>query len=1155
MIRILLCSMLLVSMGIFVQAAANQVVHLKDYLGHRWADELISYPLDAELAKAGAVQVTDETGAVLPCQVANGRVYLLVNLPADGTRTFTITATDAPAAAERQVRVTEEAGRLTFDTGALAVRLPAGAKQFDAPVAAGEAPGPLQGVRGTAGNWIGKSWLQAPVKVTGYATTITARGPLFAEATVDYTFEGNKHYKFTLRAIAGQPTAIIDETMDLNPGGNYAISSYKNDEERSTWDWWWIDPVESMHPANAIFSFYDGLSPDQCRWRGHHATQPRKGVDANGKTFLSAETNEVEAYAPLTYEADEPFNRLSGWWINSFGDRTNYFTFFNDRDANSPVVSLTTGRPSRNVNPTLLKPAEVWIKQTTALNDLRIWTKTNKDLQVVAPICLGSREWLLSVEPQAALPPKGTTQMPYAFNAMFKYSYYPLEKIKDWVFDWPEPANAWPRLSCPAGDLAAMRARAVEQNDTAAPAIYRAGGTTEQMAQQALAALKTTVDQDLCGVGHGATNWFHGSLHIFSTMYIFEAAMAAPDMDPAVRAKLKAYAAFFAQRAWDDDYWPPKEDANGWGSVNMGTLAGRARVITACALAGHPSTAAWLPRCKGYLEGSLNPLIFEDGSNVSCPHYMGAGMEPMLHMALALKFGGGYDAFKENPRLRNCGQFLLDIITPIDPRSNHRGIWPLGHTSRTEGSSLPESLSEGYLGVDDGLAHALHAASAAMREHEKTPLTGDFRSRWYPSYGVIMRDNQPQETWLAARYSKVAFDHFQADTGAFTWYAKGAPLMMDFGSMYSPENGQSIYHNRPSWDVREGEQKPCPGNGKDGCYYKGLTYFEHKFEPWICKTETPGTGMGVIDHFGEGKAFSALAGADYFQGEVNVRALAPQAYYPDTPVALASDPTQKRPFEDLQQPFTWQRRFLQVKSADATDPVYLLVRDDFTGPCPPTTDCFWVMAKDLTFTDNQAHATGQFGVDLELYAVQPAQPQFSKWQWEHNNWGGEKQLCIRITEPNGKPVFALLYPHRPDEPTPAFTTLANGNGVKIQLDQTIDYAFLAPAGVTYTAKGISFQGTAGCLRTTATGGQLTLSQAGKATVNGVTLQAEKAASLTIAGKQLTVATNGDAQTLLLSGKLPGRMKVTLDGKAMKVAMKKGVLTIAVPAGEHRMVID
>ena len=50
---------------------------------------------------------------------------------------------------------------------------------------------------------------------------VTARGPLFAEAQVEYTFAGGKHYRFSLRAIAGQPTAIIDETMDPNPGGKY----------------------------------------------------------------------------------------------------------------------------------------------------------------------------------------------------------------------------------------------------------------------------------------------------------------------------------------------------------------------------------------------------------------------------------------------------------------------------------------------------------------------------------------------------------------------------------------------------------------------------------------------------------------------------------------------------------------------------------------------------------------------------------------------------------------------------------------------------------------------------------------------------------------------------------------------------------------------
>ncbi len=1177
-----------------VSAAPTQTFRLQEYLGHTWSDELISYPLAPELARATSLSVTDAAGQAVPYQLDAGRVYLVVTLPADGELSFTVTDGETTALPDPAVTTKEEGGLLTLDSGVLAVRLPAGQETFPQPVSADTVPGPLQGVRGMTGGWIGKSWLSAPLKVTGYTTTLSASGPLFAEATVDYTFEGDKHYRFTLRAIAGQPTVIIDESMDLNPGGAYSIASYDNDADASTWEWWWIDAAEAIHPATAYFSFYSGLEPNQCRWTGHHATQPRKGMNAEGAIMTnSAETNAV-AYAPLPYDQDEMWNRVSGWWVNSFGDRSNEFLFYNDRDPNTPVISISRGRPSRNLNPQISPVAEPWVKITTALNDLRVWTKPTPDLQVLAPICLGTREWLLSVEPQTTLVPKGTAQASSAYRTMIKYAYFPLDKIKDWSFDWPEPANAWPRMFCKTGDLQAMRDRVAAAGGAQAtapniPYLYRAKWTPDDVVKQCLAPMKAVVDAALSGMaGSGSINWFHASLHMMSFMPLWEGAMATPDLDPAVRAKLKAYGAFIAQRAWDDDYWPPKETGNGWGSANMGILAAGARVLTAAAMAGHPRDAAWLQRCQGYLHGNLQGLLAPDGSGLSCPHYLGASVDPVLYMALALKYGGDYDVFETDPRMAKFGQFMIDVLTPPDLRSpiggpghglslgatldpqavNRRNLWPLGHTSRTETTGILDMLALGYAGVNEPLAGALRSMAAemggnssqgfvayALMSNTSSPLVKpDLHTRWYPAYGAFLRDQQPMETWLAVRYSKFAFDHFQADTGAFTLFAQGVPLMMDFGSMYSPENGQAVYHNRIAWNVQEGPQKPCPGNGGPGCFYQGLTYFEHEFEPWTDQIEAPGTGMGIIDHYGEIKAFSSLPEADYLLGQVDVKALESEPYFPDTPVGRAGDPTQARKIKDVP-PFSWLRRIMTVKATQPEQPSYLLVRDDFTAPCPPPMASYWVMANSLEFAGNQAHATGQFGVDLDLYCAQPAAPQFSQWAWEHNNWGGEKQLCVRITQAEGKPFLVVLYPRKAGEPAPQFETIADGNGVKVTYaDGAVDYAFLGPGTVDFAEGDLAFHGVAGFLRVSGEAVSVALPQGGRATLAGLTLEAAEAASLRWRAGRGELRTGAQAQTLRLSGKLPAAPKVTLDGKPLSATMQNGVLTVPVPVGEHEIVI-
>ncbi len=1197
------CSLLLVVLTILGGAMAMaeplpvQLIDIKEYLGRAWTDELISYPLEKTMAGASALKVTDADGKPVTYQLHQGRIFFLVTLPADGGLHFTIARGADVAKPERVVRVTSDNGLLTLDSGAMALRLPAHFPDYFAGTPADRVPGPLQGVRQGQGGWIGKSWLQAPLKVTAAKTTVNARGPLFAEATVDYTFEGGKHYTFTARVVAGQPTAIIDETMNLNPDGKYQLLTYKDDVERSTWDWWTQDDTDHLgvdtrhrHPANAVFSFYDGLQPDQCRWRGSQASMPRKGLDAKGKPWTAWGNYESEAYAPLTYEYDEEFNRVTGWWVNSFADYSQYFAILREADPAKPVITFGTGRPSRNINPNLVPTPEPWVKMVTATNDIRICTTKAKDLQVVAPICLGTREWLLTIEPQSALYPKGDPRMPKAFMEMVRISRYPLEKIKDWNFDWPEPKNAWPRLFCTAGDLAGMQARvgtsskAMQDHWMMSP-IYKPGGTTAQEVKYASETLGRQVKQALGDTGFNGVNWFRISLDTIQMIPIWEAAMATPDLDPQVRARIKAYGAFLAHRSWDEDYWPSKEANVGWGSINMGTLACTGRVMSAMVMAGHPQFEAWKARSKAYLTGNLQPLISEDGAGISCPSYLGASLEPILYMALALKYGGGYDAFKDDPRLSKYGQFMIDILTPPDPRSpmgssymglpmgakldpnaqNRVNVWPLGHTSRTQTTGILDILAIGYVGVNDPMAGALRTMAArmdnpaggafvpaAMLCNRQTPPTDpDLRSRWYPGYGAILRDGRAKETWFAYRQTKYAVDHFQYDQGAFTLFGKGVPLMMDWGSMYSPSTDQAVYHNRIAWDVREGPLKPCPGYGTDGCFYKGMTYYEHTHEPWTSKAEYFGPGMSPQDAFGSIQAYSTLPGGDYLQGHSDIRTISTEPHLPETAEAKKGDPNQMVHMEPAN--FSWQRRALFAKETADADPTYFLIRDDFQGICPPPTASYWVMANEMKIDGNGAHATGQFGVDMELYVAQPAQPKLSTWQFEHKNWGGEKQLCLRVIQPDGKPFLTLLYPRRPDEPMPAFATIANGDGVKITLPTSKDYAFLATKPVTFTEGNISFTGTAGYLRTSATGAQVVLSAAGTAKMNGLTLQSEGAASLTQAGKTTTIRTNGPAQQLLLSGITVKKLR--LDGKPFTASKRKGVLTMAVPTGAHTVTIE
>ena len=167
-----------------------------------------------------------------------------------------------------------------------------------------------------------------------------------------------------------------------------------------------------------------------------------------------------------------------------------------------------------------------------------------------------------------------------------------------------------------------------------------------------------------------------------------------------------------------------------------------------------------------------------------------------------------------------------------------------------------------------------------------------------------------------------------------------------------------------------------------------------------------------------------------------------------------------------------------------------------------------------------------------------------------------------MTQAEGKPFLTLLYPRRPADAKPSFSTIAGGNGVKIttmspgsESPATTAYAFLAPGPVEFTDRDVSFHASAGYIRTGEDETIIALPAGGNASAKGLSLQAQDTASLTASADKVTIHANGKAQTIVLSGKLPQPSKVTLDGDNVTLAASDGTVTVAVSAGMHRLEIS
>jgi hypothetical protein len=256
-----------------VSAATLATFECQEIMGRDWPRTLITYPVEFQpgQVKPGSIRLLDAEGQEQPCQLwraklnadgslASGRVSFYAQLPRGGSYRYTL-ETGKPAAATSAPQAIVEADLLTLDNGKVALRLPAGVRDYtgkplvlvqDRPTAvknlarlekAGLAFGPIAGIRLNDGKWVGGSYFttesieavrfrqkdraepvtaemeqaasKAAPKVVAYHGQITEQGPLFVEAVGRFEFDNGGHYQLTTRVLRDDPAVRLDELMDL----------------------------------------------------------------------------------------------------------------------------------------------------------------------------------------------------------------------------------------------------------------------------------------------------------------------------------------------------------------------------------------------------------------------------------------------------------------------------------------------------------------------------------------------------------------------------------------------------------------------------------------------------------------------------------------------------------------------------------------------------------------------------------------------------------------------------------------------------------------------------------------------------------------------------------------------------------------------------
>jgi len=1085
---------MLICMALSASAAPRRVT-IYDHLGLDWSDELVHYELafaKGAVTGVAVARVEDAGGTAIPCQVSdvvrdvgNGsirsmKVWFVVDVPANGSASFTIApGAESPSGSGVVVRRTGDTVELaTGGPQSVRITVPGKGKEFVWPVSADSIPAPIQALTLPSGKRIGPARLDVPFRVKSYDVRVTAKGPLFAEVRVHYLFNVGE-WTFKARVIKDCPMILIDEELNTGNSGTRA----------NEFDRFWTLVVNS-----------GGFSPTQAFYGSN---------------------NHDTAFNGLVKDAipDSDLAKAGGVRGNWFASRINGYRLSFDEDRHD--YSLTGYATAQQRVGCLIRYVEpggdaigfagldtpYW-RNTLAL---RFDVSAQGQVLLRVPVQVYSQRWHMdgmeSISPNytgvVRYVPEDTVRRRYGimlsraedetkcllgslFSTGSKLSAMPLDRVKDWVLDWPDPmagAN-WSADPTPEGKKAldALRAKIAVKRAFGNFALYSMG----------------------YHFGYAKSCYPHLAKVIDSP-----ASLTAEE-----RAELRRLCAFYAYDMHSLDTFP-----YGMGfhlnNPNMTIMAIEARVKSSSLISDHPRFKDWGEWSRELLGEYLARFTKPSGAPFENPHYtLGVTMNWAIQ-ANELLIENGLGDGLDSDLFRRSMRFVMNWLTPPDPRfKGHRVVLPIGNGSY---QSVPQDFTGRYVKYfkdrDPGLAAQLQwFGNQTMPDSKKVHLVDEaepeLKSGWYKDYGVIFRHGfgTPHET-LMHFLAGTCFGHYECETDqmAYTIYAKGQPIHLHFGNGYFPMYNRPWLRNRVSFDMR----MEAPERNR-------IEVETASFSP---ETEYLRAVREVEQLLPRSTEYPLLDKRNRWTPEesANWRRCIAKWDAPESSVPLT----------------IWSRQMLFVKDPDPSGPNYFVLRDTFGGkPTVPTDLSLWFLANEMDRQGNVFHFDGQCEVDMDVFVNTPDQftphtDQYGHQQQPYRRHTGfdpkhhpggkrwESQLLLRIRQPAEKGYLVVLYPRlKADEPAATFCRLAR-NALLVETPTSRDYVFLNPHPLKFRNDEVTFSGTAASVRLNRSGRLAVANSEGEAqvTVAGRKITGTGAFVVTIDGEKIGTATYGEGSTV------------------------------------------
>ena len=1018
-------------------------------------------------------------GAQVPFQpLPGGKIAVQTDLPANTRRSWQLFAGAPPRALPAEVRVTTGAQFVEIVNGVTGVRI----ARLDN---AHSSLAPVQGVRLLNGSWsaTGPNYLSLPVisphpprlEARTAETKVLESGPLRARVEVEYSYDrpalvysnrvvvpaGSGYYRSVITLDAGSPSIRIEDETDMD-------LEYR-------------------------LNFYKEVEPDQGRYRGHHATSAAFGQEPDGSIYQERDKGHNldaqrdfgyhiptwSSYVTGNYAGYSLLQRLGLWnpWIADSG----WYWMMYNRNAppEAPLIGIFPGPASRligaaNSGPGLMfLPGDPESSRVAAISFQANRRTPNALLfpQIRVPwaIFVGNKARDLGNPAQTQNIAKQTDL----------YAGINLNKVYRYQLTYPDPPGGVQPLYMRRDQFMRIvnRVRSVpayyqylyNAEPTARPLLdmWRdsKGDKVNHQVSRILELARSWLDAEVNGEGmHDRLySYWHGGLQADMAAPVANELLAVEPISPEVRERLKAALALFCNLLWDDDLVPLSGKAGvNLGTANMPAQQTQYRNLYAILLSRNPAMKSRAEAVAASLAKSLEAEINSSGAQRASPHYADASMEPLLDTAQQLRLADMGNLFQSEPLISKFAHFYVSMLTPPEIRfGTSRKLISIGDGS-TESSAIFGELGTYLAETDPALSAELMAAwkaSGAMHSgfHGTTVLKIDeempashlkLSSAQWPGWCSVLRSgfDTPNESALWFVNGDFYSDHNHFDKGSITFYALGAPIAVDWGSVYYPATLAPYMHSGVLPEDSIGTRWDADNPKLDASRQPWVRSVQERFADFEDATYSVAS-------------FEAPNGSKWFRTVAII--------HPDDrqPLILINDLVGGA-----------------YGSAPRVATLNMMARDQVTTPAGP-------MAPPLRLDDgrnrhdlpsatppaslaaglNRFHFQGQFGVDWDLYTLSSQPQQFLIGSWGHS-WHPSTEMA-QFQRVNGQPfreqqyilrvrgtgpLETLIVPARPGTTPPVITR--NGDRLEYRTGENSEgiigagfHAYRTRSRVTLTA--------------------------------------------------------------------------------------------------------